>query len=113
MLLVANRKNLKQYAKTLLGNFYTEQREKDLIEVCTKENYTLYVNNPWEDKSFGINAYMDNIDKILGTFGVENCYPDIPNLYYCNKGDTYSITILHYNNILYIGDWGSIVEKQG
>jgi len=28
MLLVANKKNMKQYAKDLLGNEYTEQKER-------------------------------------------------------------------------------------
>ena len=112
MLLIANKKNLKQYAKDLLGNEYTEQKEKELIEVCTKDSYTNYLKSGTHE-SFAIEIYMGKIDKILCTFGVESGYPEIPSLEYCNTGEMYNITLLHYKGKLYIGDVGSIMEKQG
>jgi len=113
MLLVANRKNLKQYAKDILDNGYTPEKERELINICTKDNYVNYLNSPSEDDSFGITRYLEKINILLNTYGVESCYPDIPSLYYCNAGNSYNTTILHYKGKLYIGDWGSIVEKQG
>jgi len=56
---------------------------------------------------------MEKIDKILCTFGVESGYPEIPSLEYCNTEEMYNITLLHYKGKLYIGDVGSIMEKQG
>ena len=112
MLLVANKSNIKKYIKDILGNEYTEAKEKELIEVCTNDNYTNYIE-PGVHESFAIEIYMDKINKILCTFGVESGYPEIPSLEYCNTGEMYNTTILHYKGKLYIGDIGSIMEKQG
>jgi len=113
MLLVANRKNLKQYAKDILDNGYTPEKEKELINICTKDNYVNYKEGQREHESFAIQRYMGKIDKILNTHGVESGYPDIPSLEYCNTGEMYNITLLHYKGKLYIGDVGSLMEKQG
>jgi len=113
MLLVANRKNLKECMKELLGNEYTETKEKELINICTKDDYTNYKEEQREHESFAIQRYMEKIDKILNTHGVESGYPEIPSLEYCNTGEMYNITLLHYKGKLYIGDVGSLMEKQG
>jgi len=113
MLLRANLKNLKQYSRELLGNEYTEAKEKELINICTKDDYTNYKDEPREHESFAIQRYMGKIDKILCTFGVESGYPEIPSLEYCNTGEMYNITLLHYKGKLYIGDVGTLMEKQG
>jgi len=110
MFLRANKKNLKEYAKEVLGVEYTPKKERELIDICTKDNYTNYIEGR-EHRSFAIVKYMEKINDIIGTFGVENGFPEIPDLYYCNNGDTYNITILHYKGKLYIGDWGSVAEK--
>ena len=112
MLLVANKSNIKKYIKDILGNEYTETKEKELIEICTKDSYTNYLE-PGTHESFTIEIYMNKIDKVLNTYGVESGYPDIPSLEYCNIGEMYNTTILHYKGKLYIGDVGSIMEKQG
>ena len=110
MFLRANRKNLKECAKEILGVEYTPKKERELIDICTKDNYTNYIEGR-EHRSFAIVKYMEKINDIIGTFGVESCFPEIPDLYYCNSGDTYNITILYYKGKLYIGDWGSVAEK--
>jgi len=109
MLLVANRKNLKQYAKELLGNEYTEQKEKELIEVCTKKTVDYY-HSRGQHISFAIRDWLEDINKILCTFGVESGYPEYEDLQYCNTGDTYALTIMWYKGKLRIGDWGTIAE---
>ena len=109
MKLRANKQNIELYAKELLGVEYTQEQEQKLIDLCTKK--TVY--DFWDGdchKSFGIRDYLQEIDKVLNTFGVESLYPEI-DLDYCNAGDTYAITIYYYNDKLYIGDWGSIVEN--
>ena len=112
MLLVANKSNIKKYIKDILGNEYTETKEKELIEICTKDSYTNYLE-PGTHESFTIEIYMNKIDKVLNTYGVESGYPEIPSLEYCNTGEMYNTTILHYKGKLYIGDVGTIMEKQG
>lgn len=109
-MIVANKKNIKQFAKEILGVEYTPEKEKELINICTKDSYKNY-RDGYEHKSFAITKYMKKIDEIIGTFGVENLFPEIPDLFYCNAGDTYSTTILCYKDKLYIGCWGDIAEK--
>lgn len=110
MYLRANRENLKKYGRELLGVDYSPEKERELINLCTKKDFTDYYQGR-EHKSFPIARHLEDINHVLGTFGVESCYPDIPELHYCNSGDTYNITILYYKDKLYIGDWGSIAEK--
>ena len=109
MKLRANKKNIKLYAKDLLGVEYTPEKEKELINLCTKKSVYDY----WDGhchKSFGVSNYMSAIDKLIGTYGVESLYPEV-DLEYCNAGDTYNITLYYFNDKLYIGDWGSIAEQ--
>lgn len=109
MKLIANKRNLKKYAKILLGNEYTKELEDKLIKTCTEKNVYHY----WTEdthKSFAEYKWLSEINSILKMYGVESLAPDV-NLYYCNSGDTYNLTIYHFNDKLYIGDWGSIAEK--
>ena len=48
-------------------------------------------------------------DRLLGTFGVEYLGGDI---YYCNTGDTYDLTLLYDERVdrFFVGTWGSLVE---
>jgi hypothetical protein len=47
----------------------------------------------------------------MGGHGVESLYPEYPQFYYVNMGDTYDRT-LYYNGIsLQIGSWGDYVER--
>lgn len=49
----------------------------------------------------------------MGGFGIESLYPEFPNFYYVNMGDTYKKT-LYYNGVsLQIGSWGDYVERHG
>lgn len=109
-MLLANKKNLKQYAKDLLGNEYTLEKEKELINICCNKSLKDYHDN-YSHISFAINAWLKDINKIMNAFGVESLYPDIPDCEYVNVGDTYNTTILYFKNELRIGCWGDIVEK--
>ena len=63
MLLAANRKNLKEHAKELLGVEYTEQKEKELIEICTIKTVDYYHSRG--HISFAIRDWLEDINKIL------------------------------------------------
>ena len=110
MLVVANRKNLKQYSKQLLGNNYTEEKEKELINLCTKKTVNDY-HDGYSHKSFAIRDWLTEIDNVIGSFGVGSLYPDV-DCQYCNTGDTYAITILYFEEKLRIGDWGTLYEEE-
>lgn len=47
-----------------------------------------------------------------GSFGVESLYPDFPNFYYVNTGDSYNTTLYYNGKSLRVGDWGSYVESK-
>lgn len=122
MLIAANRKNLKQHARALLGNEYSPETEKALIAECCN-GFTI---EPYCHISHGQAAHLNRIGKILGTYGTEGLLLDSKgndcagdccthnvchDVQYCNAGDTYAMTVLYYNGKLKIGDWGSIVER--
>ena len=107
-MLVANKRNLKTYAEELLSKEYTPENEKVLIDLCTKKSVDDY--NKGHHISFAIRDYLEDIDKVLHTFGVESLYPEF-DLEYCNTGDIYNMTIFYYKGKLRIGDIGSILEK--
>jgi hypothetical protein len=81
---------------------------KELIDICTKKSVSDY-HNKGDHISFGIRDYLQEINNIICTFGVESLHPEI-DIQYCNTGDMYAITIYYYNNKLRIGDIGTILE---
>lgn len=103
MLKIANRSNLKKFAKELLGNNHTAAREKELIKECLT-GFERTFGHVSHDHA----RHLEKIDKILGNCGVEGMVT--PDVQYSNTGDTYAMTILYFENKLRIGDWGSIVE---
>jgi len=50
-------------------------------------------------------------DKAMNGYGVESLYPDFPNFYYVNMGDTYRGTLYYTGKSFQIGDWGGYVER--
>jgi hypothetical protein len=110
MFLTANKTNLKKYAKIILDKEYTEQKEKELINLCCKKSIADY-HDGYSHISFAIRDYLEDINKIMNAYGVESLYNDGIDLDYVNTGDTYNITIFYYKDKLRIGDWGSIAEK--
>jgi hypothetical protein len=113
MLKIANRKNLKAFSKQLLGNEYSPEKEKELINACLEKRHRLY---PHHHISHERAAHLEKIDKILGNYGVEGILETSEkgeeiDIQYSNAGDTYNLTILYYKDRLFIGDWGSIVEE--
>lgn len=122
MLLRANRPNLKKYARQLLGNNYSPESEKRLID-CAINGFK---RNSYHHVSFDRINHLNGLNSILGTYRVEGILLDkhgndvsgecsmsnvAADIQYCNAGDTCAITILYYNGKLMVGDWGSIVEK--
>lgn len=103
MWLKANRANLirafgKDKAKAILSE----------IAACESDN-----NYNWCHWSHKIDFYMGRIDKILNTCGVESLYPEFPNVFYCNGGDTYDVTVCYdHDKGFIVGDWGSYVEAR-
>ncbi len=102
--MIANKSNLKKYAKQLLANEYSEAKEKELITVCLNGFERTY-GHISHDRT----AHLEQIDKILNTHGVEGSME--PDIQYCNAGETYALTILYYQGKLRIGNWGDIVER--
>lgn len=54
------------------------------------------------------------VDSILNTYGVEYLGYHKRNkehVYYCNAGDTYSVTVLFIGSRLVVGCWGDLVER--
>lgn len=121
MNLKANKSNLKKYPKVLLGKEYTLEKERALIQECL----TGFARNTSRHVSFDRADHLSRIDKILRTYGVEGMLLDKAgddcsgngsmsnvkhDIQYCNAGDTYAVTILYYNGVLRIADWGSFLE---
>lgn len=121
MKLTANRKNLRKYAKDLLGNECTPEKEAELINECM----TGFVREPGHI-SHSRFAHINRIDSILGNHGVEgmlldkhgeDCCGDCSerrvalDVCYSNTGDTYGMTVMYVNGKLCIGDWGGLVER--
>ena len=112
MKLKANVKNVKTHLKSIMGNSYspvTEIQVLNFIKTIKREDFV----EGREHKSFSTTRYMEELNKLIKSYGVESLYPDWPEWFYLNFGDTYDTTFL-YNyktDTLYIGDWGSLVEK--
>jgi len=54
---------------------------------------------------------LEEANAAMGGYGVGNLYPDYPEFYYVNMGDTYSMTLCYTGNSFYIGSWGDWVER--
>jgi hypothetical protein len=122
MKLRANKINLRKYGKDLLGNNWSADREADLVRECLSG----FVHDTYHHRSFDERDHIYRIDKILGNCGCEGMVLDrkgndvsgscceslvAHDIQYSNTGDTYGVTIFYHNHKLYIGDWGSIVER--
>lgn len=107
---IANRKNLKTYARELLGNEYCPETEKALIQECLYgfERETGHISHSHA-------RHLERINKILNNYGVEGILEETDkgtiDIQYCNAGDTYALTLLYHKGKLKIGDWGTIVER--
>lgn len=99
--MILNLKNLKNSSKQLLGNIFSEEKEKELISVYEKHKYII-------ERGIYKESTLEEFDQALENCGVEciKC-----KLYYSNSGDTYNTTILYYKNRYRICDWGTIVES--
>ena len=111
-MLVANRKNLKLHAKELLGNAYTPEKERELINVCTKKTVNDY-HDGTSHISFAEAAWMKEIDKVLNNHGIESNFNNTSflGIFYSNTGDSYATTILHYKGKLRIGCWADVAGQ--
>lgn len=118
----ANRANIKKHAQALLGNNYSPEKEKELILACLAP----VIREPGEHVSFARVRHLERVDKVLGNYGVEGMLLDrhgndlsctcsergvYLDCHYSNTGDTYALTVMWVNGKLYIGDWGSLVER--
>ncbi len=119
-MLVANRQNIKKYARELLGVEHTPELAKEIIDICNKNNLSNY-HDGRSHISFAMN-WMSEINRVLHNFGVESIdlakiIPDITILgndryvMYSNTGDSYALTIMWYNGKFRIGSPGDFIEK--
>lgn len=106
---------LRENAISLLGNEYSVEKEKQLLD-CFFENERKITN--WCLGRRAAISVLENFNTILGFHGIESLYdqnnPALNGhaIYYCNSGDTYNQTIIWIDseNCFYIGDWGSLLE---
>ena len=89
--LVANKQNLKKYAKDLLGVWHDKKSEKQLLKCETLEDFNKVMHG------FGIEEVL--------SISHENDFE------YVNMGDSYNYTICDYKGKLRITTWGDIVEN--
>lgn len=109
MLLKANRKNLKAHAKALLGEKHSLEAESALIkEALTPPDY----DTGWHP-SHERADHLNRLSDIMNAFGCEGILEGNVDVQYVNMGDTYATTLLYWEDELWIGDWGSIVEESG
>ena len=91
-MVVANKQNIKKYAKELLGNEYSQQREMMLLN-CSN---------------------LSDFNSVLKGYGVENApcrkKPEL-SFSYVNMGDAYTMTVLLFKGKIRIGCWADIVDK--
>ena len=89
--LIANKTNLKKYAKALLDKNYSDDKVKELLKCKT----------------------LDDFNNVLDGFGVEyvRSLSSENNFEYVNVGDSYGLTIVDYKGKLRITTWGNIVEN--
>lgn len=116
---VANRENLKEYAKTILDKNYTKDNERQLINICTKRN-KIEGHPVNEHGSFAVVRLLQKIGKLIGTYGVESIdmeqslgkrlSSDEKYAYYCNAGDVYLATIMFYRGKFRIGSIAELFE---
>lgn len=61
--------------------------------------------------SHAVNSFMDELSRLGEFSGAESLYPEKPELYYLNAGDTYASTLIYnYNhNTIRIGCLGDMV----
>jgi len=106
--------SLKESARKLLGNEYTPDRERKLLDVYKKYKNIIERGTFNEDK---VNDVISAFDKVLLNYGVEHMRPSRLEDYeekvitYSNTGDTYNPTILHVDGKFWIGSWGDVVEN--
>jgi hypothetical protein len=112
--MVLNRVNLKKHKEDIMKCLkLTEEQFTELRKAILKDSYKNY-HTPGDHISFAIDEYLEKINKIIRTHGVESMYPDLPQYHYCNIGDPYTRTIVMNSNTkkVMLTCWGDILEKQ-
>lgn len=63
--------------------------------------------------SHDVMDFMGILNEIGEYYGVESLYPELPNLFYLNIGDTYAPTIFYNteNNRLFVSSMGDVIEN--
>ena len=89
--LVANKMNLKKYAKALLDENYSDDKVKELLNCKT----------------------LDDFNHVIDGFGVEyvRSVSGENDFEYVNVGDSYGLTIVDYKGKLRITSDGDILEN--
>jgi hypothetical protein len=107
----ANPTNLRQMKAELMKAWnITEETFKVFVSLVTKYTWEDY----WDRRShtsFAKREYMQYVNNVIKGSGVDSLYPDLPDIWYVNMGDTYATTVILKDDKLYIGTWGDVVEK--
>ena len=61
--------------------------------------------------SHSVADFLEEINSLSGHFGVESLYPERPEIWYLNAGDTYTTTLCynHDSDRFFIACWGDLV----
>lgn len=87
-----------------------------LLDATDSYVRSLY-SDPYRSDCWRVTVALHGIDEIVGGFGVECFGPErsgdfAPAYEYINFGDTYGTTLIYRRaGSLFIGDWGSIMER--
>lgn len=83
-----------------------EQRARFLAIAAKGPDWKKY-----SDQSFAVIQYLERLETFVGgTFGVESLWPDAPDFFYLNNGETYQETLCFKRGSLLWRCWGSEIE---
>lgn len=106
MIIKANSETLRKHAKALLGNEWSEETQAQLIDEALN-GFTRTRGHISHDRA----EHLERLNTIMRAHGVEGILEGDIDIQYVNQGDTYDMTLLYWNDAVWVGDWGSIVEE--
>ena len=102
--------SLKRISKELNISVQEAKWIKDIIE-----SFELGEYNQLGHWSHAVSECMGDISRAGGFYGEESLYPDIPDIFYCNAGDTYTNTVVYDNrrkHPFFIATIGDVIERE-
>ena len=88
-----------------------EQIKADNAAEFRKRAKQGFERNRHQHISHDVAAFLEELNRISGHFGVESLFPSHPHLWYLNAGDSYTATVFynHATSNLYISDLATAI----